>query len=49
MQRCAMAGCGEMIGLGLRRPVAERGMRPLGIVFGDSGSDDSPGMVEIKK
>ena len=44
-----MAGCVEMIGIGRRRPVAERGMRPPGVVVGDPGGDDLPSLVEIEK
>ena len=42
-----MVGCGEMIGIGRRRPVTERGMRPRRIVVSDPGSDDLPSLVEI--
>ena len=49
MERSAMAGCGEMIGIGRRRFVTERGMRPRRIVVSDPGSDDLPSLVEIKE
>ena len=38
----AMAGCGELVDVGRRRLVAERGMRPGRIVIGDPGADDPP-------
>ena len=44
-----MAGCGEMIGIGRRRPVTNRRMRPSDVVIGDPGSDDLPSLVEIEK
>src|SRR6266567_4130162 len=39
-----MVGCGEMIGIGRRRPVTERRMRPRRVVVSDPGSDDSPSL-----
>src|SRR6185312_11254157 len=44
-----MAGCGEMIGIGCRRPITERGMRPGGVVVSDPGSDGMPSLIEIEK
>ena len=43
-----MAGCGEMIGIGRRRPVTDRGMWPGGVVVGEPGSDDLPSLIEIE-
>src|SRR6266542_707805 len=43
-----MVGCGEMIGIGRRRPVTERRMRPRRVVVSDAGSDELPSLVEIK-
>ena len=37
------------MGIGRRRPVIERGVRPLGLVVGDPGSDDLPSPIEIEK
>ena len=44
-----MAGCVEMIGIGCRRPVAERRMRPPGVVVDNPSGDDLPSLVEIEK
>ena len=44
-----MAGCGEMIGIGRRCPVIERGMRSGCVVVGNPGNDDLPSLIEVEK
>src|SRR5438874_11011553 len=44
-----MASCGEMIGIGRRRPVTKRGMRPRRVIVGDPRSDDLTSLVEIEE
>src|SRR5580692_5343983 len=44
-----MAGCGETIGISCRRFIAERGMRPGGVVVGDPSSDDLASLIEVQK